>query len=59
MSRELAGSGIAVGAQNVHSESAGAFTGEISAEMVREFASLRDCGPLGAQDDLLVKGMNS
>ena len=35
----LEGSGIAVGAQNVHSESEGAFTGEISADMVREFAS--------------------
>ena len=30
---------IAVGAQNVHAESEGAFTGEISADMVREFAS--------------------
>ena len=39
VSRALDGSGIALGAQNVHSESAGAFTGEISAEMVREFAS--------------------
>ena len=36
--RVLDGSGIAVGAQNVHSSSAGAFTGEISSEMVREFA---------------------
>ena len=35
----LEGSNVAVGAQNVHSESGGAFTGEISAEMVREFAT--------------------
>ena len=34
----LEGSNVAVGAQNVHSESDGAFTGEISAEMAREFA---------------------
>lgn len=39
VSRVLDGSGIAVGAQNVHSETEGAFTGEISADMVREFAS--------------------
>ena len=38
-SRVLKDSGIDVGAQNIHSESEGAFTGEISAEMVREFAS--------------------
>ncbi len=37
--RHLEGSGIAVGAQNVHYEAEGAFTGEISAEMVSEFAS--------------------
>ena len=36
--RVLEGSQIAVGAQNVHSEIVGAFTGEISAEMAREFA---------------------
>ena len=39
VSRVLKDSGIDVGAQNIHSESEGAFTGEISAEMVREFAS--------------------
>ena len=39
VSRVLDGSGIAVGAQNVHSETEGAFTGEISADMVHEFAS--------------------
>jgi triosephosphate isomerase len=32
---ELAGSGIGVGSQNIHFEAAGAFTGEISAGMVR------------------------
>jgi triosephosphate isomerase len=32
----LAGSGIAVGAQNIHAEALGAFTGEIAAEMVRD-----------------------
>ena len=37
VSRVLDGSRIAVGAQNVHSEGRGAFTGEISAEMAREF----------------------
>lgn len=39
VSRVLEGSDIAVGAQNVHPEIQGAFTGETSAEMVREFAS--------------------
>ena len=39
VSRVLQGSGIAVGAQDVHTETEGAFTGENSAEMVREFAS--------------------
>ena len=38
VSRVLDGSRISVGAQNVHSSSAGAFTGEISSEMAREFA---------------------
>ncbi len=38
VSRVLEGSQIAVGTQNVHSEIVGAFTGEISAEMAREFA---------------------
>ena len=36
--RALEGSQIAVGAQNVHSASEGALTGEISAQMAREFA---------------------
>ncbi|MDQ3937814.1 MAG: triose-phosphate isomerase [Chloroflexota bacterium] len=35
----LAGSGVAVGAQNVHAESGGAYTGEISAAMLRGLAS--------------------
>jgi triosephosphate isomerase len=30
----LAGTGVAVGAQNVHAESFGAFTGEVSAPML-------------------------
>ena len=34
----LDGSNVAVGVQNIHSESDGAYTGEISAEMAREFA---------------------
>lgn len=33
----LAGSGIALGAQNVSTEAAGAFTGEISAAMLKDF----------------------
>ena len=39
VSELLDGSAIATGAQNLHWESAGAFTGEISAEMVAEFCS--------------------
>ena len=35
----LAGSGVAVGAQNVHAEGGGAYTGEISAAMVAGFAT--------------------
>jgi len=34
----FSGSNVAVGAQNVHFEEKGAFTGEISASMVKEFA---------------------
>jgi len=33
---ELTGKAVVVGAQNVHAEAAGAYTGEISAEMVRD-----------------------
>jgi triosephosphate isomerase len=33
----LAGSGIGLGAQNMHCEGSGAYTGEISANMVKEF----------------------
>jgi triosephosphate isomerase (TIM) len=33
----LAGSGISLGAQNMHWESSGAYTGEVSANMVKEF----------------------
>jgi triosephosphate isomerase len=36
VSQEVSGSQIAVGAQNMHAEPSGAFTGEISAEMLRE-----------------------
>ena len=35
----LAGTGVAVGAQNVHAEAGGAYTGEISAAMVADFAT--------------------
>ena len=38
VSRALGGSEISVGAQNLHSEPSGAFTGEISAEMLRGLA---------------------
>ncbi len=37
LSAVLAGTGIGLGAQNLHWEAAGAFTGEISAGMVKEF----------------------
>jgi triosephosphate isomerase len=36
VAQELAGSNIAIGAQNVHWEASGAFTGEISAAMLKE-----------------------
>jgi triosephosphate isomerase len=39
VSAALAGSGLAVGAQNVHAEAAGAYTGEISAAMVAPYAT--------------------
>lgn len=37
VSRAAAGSGLGVGAQNLYWESSGAYTGEVSPEMVREF----------------------
>ena len=37
VSEALKGSNIAIGAQNVHFEPKGAFTGEISAEMLKEY----------------------
>jgi triosephosphate isomerase len=37
VSAMLAGSGIALGAQNLSTEAAGAFTGEISADMLKDF----------------------
>jgi triosephosphate isomerase (TIM) len=39
VSQELEGSGISVGAQNCYSEPAGAFTGEVSAEMLAPVCS--------------------
>ena len=39
VSRALVGSGVAVGAQNVHAERGGAFTGEISAPMLDGIAT--------------------
>ena len=38
VAQALAGTGVAVGAQNLHPESNGAFTGEISPQMAKEFA---------------------
>ena len=35
----LEGSRLAVGAQNIHSEPSGAFTGEIAAEMVKDLGA--------------------
>jgi triosephosphate isomerase len=37
VSEELEGSHIALGAQNMHHETSGAYTGEVSAEMLRDF----------------------
>lgn len=39
VSRALAGTGVSVGAQNVHQENAGAYTGEISAQMLAGLAT--------------------
>ncbi|MCB0024468.1 MAG: triosephosphate isomerase, partial [Caldilinea sp.] len=39
VSSELMGSNIAVGAQNMHWEASGAFTGEISAPMLKNLAT--------------------
>ena len=39
VSDALAGTGVAVGAQNVHAESKGAYTGEISADMLKGLAT--------------------
>jgi triosephosphate isomerase len=44
VAQELAGTGIAVGAQNVHHEEAGAFTGEVSASMLVGLATWVICG---------------
>jgi triosephosphate isomerase len=35
----IKGSGLAVGAQNIHAEPAGAFTGEVAAEMVKDLGA--------------------
>ena len=40
----LAGSGVAVGAQNVHAETFGAYTGEVSAAMLAGLAGWAICG---------------
>jgi triosephosphate isomerase len=37
LSAQLSGSGIGLGAQNMHWETSGAYTGELSPQMVREF----------------------
>ena len=46
--KSFAGTGIGVGAQNVHFEGEGAFTGEISASMLEEIGGgLLHCRTLG------------
>lgn len=37
LSAQLAGSGVGLGAQNMHFEASGAFTGEVGPQMVKEF----------------------
>ncbi len=37
LSAQLSGTGVGLGAQNMHWESSGAFTGEVSPQMVKEF----------------------
>ncbi len=44
----LAGTGVAVGAQNVHAEAKGAYTGEISAGMLAGLVTLGHHRPLRA-----------
>ena len=56
----LRGSEVSVGAQNVHSETSGAFTGEISAEMLRGLAEFVIVGHserrtlFGESDDMIA-----
>ena len=42
LSEMLAGTGIGLGAQTMHWEASGAYTGELSPDMVKEFCGLCD-----------------
>ena len=49
VSKVLEGSNIGVGAQNMHWEAGGAYTGELSPAMVKEFAQCVDKGESAGQ----------